>query len=416
MNAGQPDALERAVRALFAGTPISAPRRMGLEIELLPFDAATNAVAGFATQTLPMVRRHAFAHGWRECVSPKGARRFETPAGGALTFEPGGQLEYATPPFTTPSALLTHVRQVIDPLGVAARRAGLELRGCGIDPFNTLDAAPLQVEIPRYRCMDDYFATFGPAGARMMRQTASIQVNVDPGEDPVGCWRLLNALAPVLTAMFANSRAYGGAPTEHASYRAATWRHVDPARTGLAWTPGDPVAGYVAFARAAPAIFPGSGRPRPLADWLAAGPGPAGIETHLSTLFPEVRPRGYFELRSIDALPVDAYAAPVLLLAGLLFEPRAAAEALDMLGLPDPSLLERAGTCGVRDPVLAGRSRSLVELGLAGCERLRPGLIAAADLDAACCFFERFTLRGRCPSDDAAATAATLGVRGNVTE
>ena len=60
--------------------------------------------------------------------------------------------------------------------------------------------------------------------------------------------------------------------------------------------------------------------------------------THLSTLFPEVRPRGYLEVRTVDALPPEWYAAPMALLLGLAYDERSGQDARDLLGDPDPSL------------------------------------------------------------------------------
>ena len=390
--------------ATFGRAAANGGRRIGIEAELIAVDADTRSVASLTRRVLPAVRSHATRTGWTEMPAVKGAPRFAVAGGGTLTFEPGGQLEYATLPFTRPADLLEHLRAVVPPLVAAAADAGIDLIGVGIDPCNGIEAAPLQIEAERYRCMDAYFATLGRAGARMMRQTASIQMSVDAGSDAARTWRLLNALAPVITAMFGNSRDYAGVDTGQASYRATTWRQLDPSRTGLAWQAGDPLTGYTEFALGANAMFlTADGEYRPFSEWIERGAAsPASLETHLTTLFPEVRPRGYFEVRSIDALPPDAYAAPVLLLAGLTADDRATDQACEVLGTPEPTLLARAATCGLRDPALASMAADLVRIAVTACRRVRdfgPG----ADLDSALGFFERYTLRGRCPADDARA-------------
>jgi glutamate--cysteine ligase len=403
-------ALDRATAAAlieaaaFGGAAHGRAPRIGIEAELIAVDADTRSVASFTRRVVPVVRRHAARAGWTEVATAKGAPRFATPGGGMLTFEPGGQFEYATPPFARAGDLLENVRLVVPPLVAAAADAGIDLIGVGIDPCNGLEAAPLQIDAERYRCMDAYFGTIGQAGARMMRQTASIQISIDSGSDSARSWRMLNALAPVITAMFANSREYAGVDTGHASYRASTWRQLDPSRTGLAWQDDNPVHGYIAFALAANAVFlrGADGEYRPFEDWIARGAASAAsLETHLTTLFPEVRPRGYFELRSIDALPPAAYAAPVLLLAGLTSTDAVVDQACEVLGMPDPGLLNRAATCGLRDPLLASMARDLVHLAVSACRSMQPDV--TAHLDTALDFFERYTLRGRCPADDARA-------------
>jgi glutamate--cysteine ligase len=232
--------------------------------------------------------------------------------------------------------------------------------------------------------MDAHFAGIGSAGARMMRQTASLQVAIDIGADAGGRWRLVNALTPVLTAIFANSRRYGGVDSGFASYRAETWRRTDSSRTGIFDT-ADPVAEYVEFAMRAPAILLGAeGEPaQPFATWLSRGAGLAEWKDHLGTLFPDVRPRGYLEIRSIDAVPEAWWPAAVVLVTGLAYDRRAAGQAGEILGPPDRALLQRAGEDGLGDPSLRQAARELGGVALAGARRLGKAFIQPRHLGAA---------------------------------
>lgn len=322
---------------------------------------------------LPFLRTHAVDTGWTEQPSPKGAPRFVLPNGGAITLEPGGQLEYATPPHLSPRTLLEDLDAIVPPLVAAAARHGLALIGAGIDPENPLEHAPLQLDADRYRRMDAYFATIGDAGARMMRQTAAIQVNIDPAGDVGLTWRVLNAAAPYLTALFANASRYGGEETGVASMRALAWRQLDPLRTGLFRCTGDMADEYAGFALWAPAMFLGTanGAYLPFCEWVRRGRADAAdLDVHLTTLFPEVRPKGYFEVRAIDALPPAWYAAPILMLAGLTWDARALADASELLGQPDASLLEPAAVHGLYDRRIASVADTMFGIALDGCVRL----------------------------------------------
>jgi glutamate--cysteine ligase len=335
--------------------------------------------------------------------------RFELPDGGALAFEPGGQLEYASPPARSPAALVADLRRFIPSVIRAGEEAGIALIGAGIDPFNATESVPLQIHAGRYRRMHDYFTRIGPAGARMMRQTASIQISVDPVGEPAATWRVLNALAPVLTAMFSNSEQYAGAPTGWASYRARTWQALDPARTGIFDGDGDVAGEYVEFALDAPVmlVHTAEGEYLPLRTWLARGPASAEfVDTHLSTLFPEVRPRRHFEVRSVDALPPAWLAVPVLLVSAIAMDACAHEAAAESLGDPDPDLLRRAAAAGLRDPTIARMACDIADIALAGGERLGPA-VAGEDLDIACDFFDRYTRRGKSPAIESLATVAT---------
>ena len=381
------------------------PRRVGAEVELIPVEASSGRRVGIEGPgaTLPFLRRHGTRLGWQETRTPKGTPSFVLPAGGTLTFEPGGQLEYSSPPCPSPSALLGLLRGTIVPLRAAAANEGIDLLTVGLDPSNPLERAPLLLHSRRYDRMAEYLASVSPHGGRMMRQTAAFQIGLDLDDEPWLRWRVLNAAAPYVTAIFANSPLYDGEPTGHRSTRAAVWRALDPARTGLPWAEEDPVHAYLEFALAAPAmLFPTvGGEYRGFGEWLRrAAPTADEWAEHLSTLFPEVRPRGHFELRSCDALPPRFYAAPLALAVGITYDPGALRAAADLLGPPDSALLQRAGQSALSDPTIARTAADLVDIALRGCADLGPGYFHPADLEQARAFFDCYTRRGRCPADD----------------
>lgn len=396
----------------FAAPPAASltPRRVGAEVEFIPVEAGTGRrcllETGAAPGTLPLLRRFGARQGWKETRTAKGTPCFELPAG-TLTFEPGGQLEYSSPACRTPSALLGLLRSVVLPLRAAAAAEGVELMAVGIDPHNSADEAPLLLRTRRYARMADYLARIGPAGAMMMRQTAAFQVSLDLDDEPWLRWLVSNAAAPYATAIFASSPVYAGRRTGCRSTRAQVWRALDPARTGLPWDGDAPVAAYLDFALRAPAILLPEldGEHRPFGEWLRhARPTLEEWHDHLTTLFPEVRPRGHLELRSCDAVAPEWYAAPVALAVGLAYDPRALRAAADLLGRPDEILLHRAGRLGLGDPAIRRTAVDLVDLALAGCQALGPACFHPSDLEQARAFFDRYTRRGRSPADDLAGT------------
>jgi glutamate--cysteine ligase len=286
--------------------------------------------------------------------------------------------------------------------------AGLSLVTAGIDPRNRIADVPLQLEGERYRRMDAHFARIGPHGALMMRQTASIQICLDAGPAPLDRWRLLNALAPYLVAMFANSPLYAARDTGHRSIRRHVWDSLDPARTGLAYDARAPVAEYARFALRAAAILLGDdGQPaRPFEEHARRGVTVDAWREHLTTLFPEVRPRGYFEVRSTDALPPEWYVVPLAFLTGLTRDREISRRAAEIAGPPDASRLARAGRCGLSDPEIAAAAAELAQLAVAGCARLTPAVISAGDMAIVENFFDRYTRRRRSPADDARESSA----------
>jgi glutamate--cysteine ligase len=393
------------------------PPRIGAEVELIPVDIDTGAqvpvVSIDGPSTLPLLRRFGARHGWTEQPSAYGVPQFGLPDGGVISYEPGGQIELSAAAFPSASALLHSLRETVPPLMDAARGEGVELLSVGVEPRNGIEAVDLQLPGARYVRLTRFLESIGTGGTRMMRQTASMQVSVDLGAEPLLAWRVLNAMAPYATAIFANSPVYRGEPTGHRSWRAHIWRELDGGRTGC-FACDDPVAEYLDFALAAPAILLGEeGDARPFAEWNARGcVGPDEWRAHLTTLFPEVRPKGFAEVRALDAVAPEWYAAPLVLLAGIVQHPPTLRAAAELLGVPDPALLYAAGRDGLSDPRIASVARDLADLATAGAAAL-PGFFDADALDEADAFFARYTRRSRSPADDvldalAAAPAASL--------
>lgn len=383
------------------------PPAIGAEVELIPVDAETRAVVPVAAadglSTLPLLRELARRHGWREEASAYGAPRFTVPDGGVLSYEPGGQIEFSSPPFRSASALLASLRAVVAPLRSEAREWGMELLSVGIDPVNAVSDIPLQLPGSRYARLTRFLEDAGTGGTRMMRQTAAFQCSLDWCGDAFPRWRFLNALAPYVVAVFANSPVYRGADTGERSFRARVWRELDGGRTGI-FPCADPVGEYLEFALDAPAILlpEEAGDWRPFREWNDLGRATLDDwHAHLTTLFPDVRPKGFVEVRGADAVPPEWYAAPLAFLGGLTYHEPTLAAAAEIAGDPDPELLDRAGRLGLGDERIGAAAHDLFALALRGAEALGPTFLCPGDLEEARVFFDAYTRRGRSPADDA---------------
>jgi glutamate--cysteine ligase len=382
--------LDDVRQRLFAPTRSPNPRAIGLELELIPVHRSTHApalAAGDArASTAEVLSRLGRREGWREQSSGGDPPSWKLEDGGSISFEPGGQIEISTAPQPTASAAIETTQNLVAMMRDEMSKAGIELVARGVDPYNDIGAVPLQLHRDRYTGMTRYFDSIGPSGVRMMRQTAALQMNLERGEYPESRWRLLNGLAPIVVALFANSREYAGKPTEWASYRAQLWRTLDSSRTGIIYDETGHVERYLRFALDAIAMRSGDGLTyRTFREWIHD---PAIVREdwlfHLSTLFPEVRAKEFFELRSADTIEPDALAAPVVFVTGLVYDETSACSAADLIGAPNEKLLERAGRLGLADPEIRRIASRLVSLALDGGSRLgsdyvRPSHLAAAD-------------------------------------
>jgi glutamate--cysteine ligase len=328
--------------------------------------------------------------------------RFVLPDGGIVTFEPGGQIELSAPACGSVGALVASLRNAVVPLRAIAMEEGIDLLTVGIEPNGAVDDVPQQLPGTRYRRMTEFMRGIGTGGERMMRQTAAFQASIDLGARPLDTWRVLNAAAPVLVAIFASSPVYRGRATGDRSFRARVWRELDGGRTGLLPCGDDPVAEYLDFALRAPAILLGEGGAWPsFGEWNARGVATLDDwHTHLTTLFPEIRPKGFAEVRSMDAVAPEWYAAPLVLLAGITHDAVALAEVREVLGAPSDELLVRGGRAGLRDPVLARLAGELWDVAFRGAARAGERFIAASAVEEAAAFADRYTRAGLAPADD----------------
>lgn len=394
MSLTEAELLDDVRQRLFAPTRSPNPRAIGLELELIPMHASTHTRAFAAgdprVSTAQILSTLGGRSGWHEHSNGEDPPSWELNDGTHISFEPGGQIEISTAPQPTASEVIDSTQRLAASIRVAMSNVGIELLACGVDPYNDIDGVPLQLHRTRYTEMTRYFDSIGPSGVRMMRQTAALQMNLERGDDPGSRWRLLNSLAPIVVALFANSRSYAGRATEWASYRARLWRTLDPSRTGIAYDENRPIERYLSFALDAIAMRGDGMSYRPFREWITdAARTTEDWLFHLSTLFPEVRPKEFFELRSADTIEPEALAAPVLFVTSLVYDEKSACQAMELLGRPSEDLLERAGRMGLADPEIRRTASRLVVLALDGARRLGGDYLQHSHLAAAYEYFAR---------------------------
>jgi glutamate--cysteine ligase len=374
----------------FSPSRSQSPLTIGIELELIPIftearrPALPTSVDGESTAAI--LSRLARAEGWMQQDFGDDPPAWTLEDGARISFEPGGQIEISSAPGATASTVISATQKLVAKIRAAMATAGIELLSTGVDPYNAIDAVPLQLRRDRYARMTRFFESVGTSGVRMMRQTASVQINVERGADPPLRWRLLCSLAPYIVALFANSTNYAGRNTGYASYRAHLWRTLDPSRTGLPYDADDPAKRYLEFALDAKAIatMAESGSARSFREWSREGsPGEGDWAFHLSTLFPEIRPKEFFEIRSADAVHPDSLAAAVVFVTGLVYDEESASRASGLLGAPSGELLERAGKKGVADPQIRAVVGTLTELALAGANTLGDDYLSGENIRVA---------------------------------
>ena len=128
-------------------------------------------------------------------------------------------------------------------------------------------------------------------------------------------------------------------------------------------------------------------------------PTSADLDTHLTTLFPPVRLRGYLELRYLDMTPPRWWPAVAAVVTTLMDDPVAADKAAEATERTT-ALWTTAAREGLTDAVLADSARRCLTI---AAERVPAGLASAvADL-------ADLVDSGRCPGDLLAQRIAEIG-------
>lgn len=255
-----------------------------------------------------------------------------------VTLEPGGQLELSGAPAVDVHAIAAEHRAHMRELAGPSERVGVRWLGIGFHPFARRDELRF-VPKERYHTMREYFPKRGNHGLDMMLRTCTVQSNLDytSEADAMRKMRLALALAPLTTAMFANSPYVEGKAFGGVTMRGRVWLDVDAARTGLVpalWKKDARFTDYVDWALDAPMFVIHRGddfvpnTEQTFREFLAQGRDglratQADWRLHLNTLFPEVRLKRTIEIRSADSQGTELVAALPALYAGLLYDGRA---------------------------------------------------------------------------------------------
>jgi glutamate--cysteine ligase len=290
---------------------------------------------------------------------------------GTITLEPGGQVEWSSPPLPSLDALGDGLERHLESLREAAAALAIRWVDLGVDPVHPVADMPWMPRT-RYRIMRDYLGRQGRLAHRMMTQTASIHCAFDYADPADWCrkFRAAALMAPVATALFANSARVDGRDSGHRSFRQAIWRETDPDRCGLppvVFAPHFGIESWLDWMLGVPTLFrrrtrglvPTGGVPF---GTLMARPGCDGLSTvdweiHASTIFTEVRSYTYIEVRSADLQPDERALTVPTFWAALLYDEDALDTALD-LGSP----LDHAGW-----------NRAMVEASRAGLDGTMEG-------------------------------------------
>jgi glutamate--cysteine ligase len=412
------------------------PGAVGIEIEMLPVRVQPGVakpervtLQGAKNSLAACLRKMAAAHGWMTSEgtgSDAGLlMAVKLDQEDQLTFEPGGQLEFSSRPYHCLSEVISRTNYIQTHLDKELLQfGGVELLQVGLNPWHGVDEIGLQMNKSRYVAMNEFFSNISPFGPQMMRQTCTVQVNLDFGPtESTMAKRFLSSMliAPVSGAIFNYSACERGVPTGVTGYRQRVWRHLDPTRTDVPdlsallknLNKEACVQTWFDFLRKSRVVFATSlgykvmNEPFTWEQWVTQGidgvyPDQRDFETHLSLLFPEVRARGFLELRSVDCQSRVWQFAPAAWWTGLLYSNEAVDQVLDLM-TPYASKINallKKSEYGLSDPEIASLAKKLAKIALDGLSRLPGCYFGGGALKTLGVFSDHFIERGRVPASD----------------
>lgn len=301
-----------------------------------------------------------------------------------ITLEPGGQFELSDAPCTSVTEAGAQAHAFNQTLSTMLQGTGIHSVALGYTPFAAIEDIAWMPK-GRYVQMRDHLIRHGDLAHHMMKGTAATQVSFDYASE-ADCTRkvqLATGLAPLTTAMFANSPLKQGKPAGYMSFRGHIWTRTDPARTGLPRATTDfSIERWVNYLVDVPMMFvkrgtehlPGRGLT--FRQWMTHGidgvfPTLGDWEVHQTQVFPEVRVKRQIEIRGADCVDLPLALSFCALFRGLFYCDDALSNALDLMAAFTQhgthasrfEIATREALAGVVGRPLLDWARDLVDLG-----------------------------------------------------
>ncbi|SJZ37904.1 glutamate--cysteine ligase [Selenihalanaerobacter shriftii] len=304
---------------------------LGLEVEHFVVDKQTLETISYSDESgIEQILYQIVQRGW-EGKKEGDALIQASRKDAVITLEPGGQLEISIAPQCKIAELenkyfdfLSDLIPILDENNQLLVAAGYQIENA----IAEIDWNPKQ----RYKIMSNYLAEKGKYAHNMMKGSASIQIAADyiNEEDFVKKFRIANALAPAIAALFDNAAYFEGAEYVEHNIRTDIWSNCDPDRAGTIKEAFDKDFGYRKYAEyilSRPPIllktgdgFISTGDKTCREVFTTKELGQEELEHVLTMFFPDVRAKNFIEIRMMDSLSPELTFAAVAFWKGLLYD------------------------------------------------------------------------------------------------
>ncbi|XP_010448777.1 PREDICTED: glutamate--cysteine ligase, chloroplastic-like [Camelina sativa] len=280
----------------------------------------------------------------------------------SISLEPGGQLELSGAPLETLHQTCDELHSHLHQVKNVAEELDIGFLGIGYEPKSSIQDVTL-VPKRRFDFVNDHLARASLSGPDVFLRTCTVQVNLDYSSenDMIKKFRASLALQPVVTAMFANSPFSNGKPNGFLSVRSHIYLDSVKNRTGMLPFVFDDSFGferYVEYALDLPMLFLIRNktylncRGMTFRDFMSGKishlskeqPTIDDWETHIGTIWPDVRLKKYLEMRGADGGPLGMLCALPAFWVGLLYDEDSLQTTLNMIDDWTPEEIEMLRT------------------------------------------------------------------------
>jgi len=251
-----------------------------------------------------------------------------------ITLEPGNQIELSGAPLSSIHQNCSESYEFLGELKKACKSFSLKMMATSFDPFSKLEDVPSSPK-ERYSIMTDEMPKNGKLSLEMMYQTCGTQINLDytSEKDFIKKFKLSSFLAPLSTAIFANSPIKENKLNGYLSYRSYIWQHTSRGGLPKSFLEDMNFEKYVDMAINMPLLFmlrngkyvkPNGKTFKDLMEGKLSITNNEKLilndfETHLATIFKEVRLKKYIEIRSLDTCEWDCHCGGPAFYTGLIY-------------------------------------------------------------------------------------------------
>ena len=179
----------------------------------------------------------------------------------SYSLEPGGQIEWASGPSISLWDIYNQFNEHIEIENKICQSNEINRLYLSLEPL--LEPADIDlIKMNKYKLMDQVFENSGNMGRWMMRNTTSIQINIDYTSelDANLMGYIADSIQPFFSILFSNSPFIKGEPVKQKNMRWLIWENTDPERcrslfNHKIYKPNNIVKDYAKWIQNVPAIF-----------------------------------------------------------------------------------------------------------------------------------------------------------------